>query len=148
LVIQKNKPKQTQFKAKTNPIDSKGKNDAKYVFTKDYDEKCEYRPKKTNPIQSQFKPNFKGRREFYLRWKNIMLAYSVESHIIVVRNILNCNDRLAKPWSKITLDNPESASRTTFRIIPLVLPVLSKERSMHSDSDESLCLSKFEYCIF
>ena len=77
-----------------------------------------------------------------------MLASAVITHIIAVRNILNCNDRLAKPWSKITLCNPESASRPTFRIIPLVLPVLSKERFMHSDSDESLCLSKFEYCIF
>ncbi len=64
-----------------------------------------------------------------------MLASEVESHIIVVRNILNCNDRVAKPWSKVTLPNPESASRTTFRIISLVLPVLLKERSMHGDSD-------------
>jgi hypothetical protein len=98
--------------------------------------------------QSQFKANFNGPGEFYLRWENIMLAYAVLNHIIVVRNILNCNDRIAKPWSKITLYNPESASRTTFRIISLVLPVLSKERFMHGDSDESLCLSKFEYCIF
>ena len=77
-----------------------------------------------------------------------MLASAVVTHIIAVRNILNCNDRVAKPWSKITLCNPESASRPTFRIISLVLPVLSKERFMHGDSDESLCLSKFEYCIF
>jgi hypothetical protein len=77
-----------------------------------------------------------------------MLASAVITHIIAVRNILNCNDRLAKPWSKITLCNPESASRPTFRIISLVLSVLSKERFMHSDSDESLCLSNFEYCIF
>jgi len=122
--------------------------------------------KKTNPIQTQFSRKSHaqiGRKEsriaclgcqcgaygeFYLRWKNIMLASAVESHIIAVRNILNCNDRVAKPWSKITLCNPESASRPTFRIISLVLPVLSKERFMHGDSDESLCLSKFEYSIF
>ena len=85
--------------------------------------------------------NFEHCGEFYLRQKNIMLASAVESRIIAVRNILNCNDRLAKPWSKITLYNPESASRPTFRIISLVISVLSKERFMHSDSDESLCLS-------
>jgi hypothetical protein len=64
-----------------------------------------------------------------------MLASAVRTHIIAVRNILNCNDRLAKPWSKITLCNPESASRPTFRIIPLILFVLSKERFMHGDYD-------------
>jgi hypothetical protein len=77
-----------------------------------------------------------------------MLATAVDRHIITVRNILNCNDRVAEPWSKITLCNPESASRPTFRIILLVLFVLSKERFIHGDSDESLCLSNFEYCIF
>jgi hypothetical protein len=92
--------------------------------------------------------NFKCHREFYLRWENIMLASAVESHIIAVRNILNCNDCVAKPWSKITLKNPDSATRPTFRIISLILSVLSKESLMHGDSDESLCLSKFEYCIF
>jgi len=143
----KTKPKQTQLK----PIQT------------------QFKPIKANfnAKQSQFKPNcFKpisapnesriaclgcqcgAYGEFYLRWKNIMLASAVESHIIAVRNILNCNGRVAKPWSKITLCNPESASRPTFRIISLVLPVLSKESFMHGDSDESLCLSKFEYCIF
>ncbi len=100
---------------------------------------------KTKPIQTQFNPKqtqfFERPGKFYWRLQNIMLATAVITHIIAVRNILNCNDRLAKPWSKITLCNPESASRPTFRIIPLVLPVLSKERFMHSDSDESLCLS-------
>jgi hypothetical protein len=51
-------PKQTQFKAKTNPIASKGKIDAKFVCTKDYEEICGYWHKKTKPIQTQFKPNF------------------------------------------------------------------------------------------
>jgi hypothetical protein len=50
LIKAKTKPIQTQ----TNPIASKGKIDAKYVFTKDYEEKCGYGPKKTNPIQTQF----------------------------------------------------------------------------------------------
>ena len=107
LVIQ---TKQTQFKA------NKAKNKPNSNPIK----------AKTNPIQTQF-------QMFYLRWENIMLASAVIAHIIVVRNILNCNDRLAKPWSKITLCNPESASRPTFRIILLVLPVLSKERFMHGD---------------
>jgi hypothetical protein len=49
-----------------------------------------------------------------------MLVFEVDSNIIAIRNILNCNDRVAKPWSKITLCNPESASRPTFRIISLV----------------------------
>jgi hypothetical protein len=62
-----------------------------------------------------------------------MLASVVGSHIIAVRKILNCNDRLAKPWSIITLFIPISASRPTFRIILRVLPVLSKEGFMHSD---------------
>jgi len=77
-----------------------------------------------------------------------MLASAVVTHIIALRNILNCNERLAKPWSKITLCNPGSASRPTFRIISLVLPVLSKERFMHSDSDESLCSVSLNIVFF
>ena len=49
-----------------------------------------------------------------------MLVSEVDTNIIVIRNISNCNDSVAKPWSKITLSNPESASRPIFCIIPIV----------------------------
>ena len=119
-------PKQTQFKPISKP-NKPNSQKAKYDFLAEF-----------TTLKGA---NFKCPGEFYLQWENFMLASAVTNHIITVRNILNCNDRVAKPWSKITLDNPESASRPTFRIIPLVLPVLSKERFMHGDSDESLCLS-------
>jgi len=51
-----NKPNLSQNKPNSNPIFRKAKIDAKCVFTKDYEEKDEYGPKKTNPIQTQFKP--------------------------------------------------------------------------------------------
>jgi hypothetical protein len=35
--------------------------------------------------------------EIFLRYENIILASAVDSHIIAVRNILNCDDRVAKP---------------------------------------------------
>jgi hypothetical protein len=108
----KNKPNSNPIKPKTKPIQTQ-----------------------FNPKQTQFKANQTQFQMFYLRLENIMLASAVRTHIIAVRNILNCNDRLAKPWSKITLCNPESASRPTFRIISLVLFVLSKERFMHGDYD-------------
>ena len=58
LVIQTNKANSNPIKAKTNPIQTqfveRVKNDAKFVFTKDYEEKRGYGPKKTNPN----KPNF------------------------------------------------------------------------------------------
>jgi len=56
LVIQTNKAKQSQFKANSNPIASKGKIDAKCLFTMDYEENRGYGPKKTNPKQTQSKP--------------------------------------------------------------------------------------------
>jgi len=56
LVIQTNKAKQSQFKANSNPIASKGKIDVKCIFTMDYEENRGYGPKKTNPKQTQSKP--------------------------------------------------------------------------------------------
>ncbi len=65
LMKVKNKAKQTQFKPKQTqfkPNSRKAKIDAKCVLTREYEENCEYGPKKTNPKQTQFKPNFfKGR---------------------------------------------------------------------------------------
>jgi hypothetical protein len=53
LVIGKNKPNLSQNKPNSKPICRKGKIDAKSVFTKDYEEKRGYGPKK----QTQCKPN-------------------------------------------------------------------------------------------
>jgi hypothetical protein len=49
-----------------------------------------------------------------------MLASEVDSNIIAIIDISNCNDRVAKPWSKITLRYTEPASRPTFRVISFV----------------------------
>ncbi len=43
-------------KPNSNPIAERVKIDAKCVFTKDYEEKCGYGPKKTNPKQTQSNP--------------------------------------------------------------------------------------------
>jgi hypothetical protein len=48
-----NKPNLSQNKPNSKPIYRKAKIDAKSVYTKDYEEKCGYGPKKTKPIQSQ-----------------------------------------------------------------------------------------------
>jgi len=40
----------TKNKPNSNPIYRKAKNDAKYLYTKDYEENRGYGPKKTNPI--------------------------------------------------------------------------------------------------
>jgi len=53
--------KQTQFKPNSKPIQTqnkpnsrKDKNDTKSPYTKDYEQKCGYGPKKTKPKQTQF----------------------------------------------------------------------------------------------
>jgi len=46
----------TKNKPNSKPIYRKAKNDAKYVYTKDYEENRGYGPKKTNPIQTQSNP--------------------------------------------------------------------------------------------
>jgi len=51
--LTKNKPNLSQNKPNSNPISRKAKIDAKCVFTKDYEDICEYGQKK----QTQFKPN-------------------------------------------------------------------------------------------
>jgi len=61
LVIQTNKAKQSQFKANSNPIASKGKIDAKCLFTMDYEENRGYGQKKqtqNKPNQSQFQTRY------------------------------------------------------------------------------------------
>jgi len=58
--LTKNKPNLSQNKANSKPICRKGKIDAKCVYTKDYEEKFEYWPKKTNPKQTQFKTNYQS----------------------------------------------------------------------------------------
>ncbi len=40
--LTKNKPNLSQNKANSNPIWQKGKIDAKYLYTKDYEDICEY----------------------------------------------------------------------------------------------------------
>jgi len=57
--------KQTQFKPNSKPIQTqnkhnsrKDKNDTKCAFTKDYEQKCGYGPKKTKPKQTQSNPIF------------------------------------------------------------------------------------------
>jgi hypothetical protein len=57
LVIQTNKANKAKNKPNSNPIDSKGKIDAKHLFTESYDDKtvlclCENKAN-SNPIQTQ-----------------------------------------------------------------------------------------------
>jgi len=47
--LTKNKPNLSQNKPNSKPIYRKAKNDAKHVFTKDYDERSGYGPKKNKP---------------------------------------------------------------------------------------------------
>ncbi len=51
------KGKQTQYKANTNPIPEMSKMNVTSILTKDYENKPPSSPKKTNPIQTQNKPN-------------------------------------------------------------------------------------------
>ncbi len=55
FVVRINKPN-------SNPIAERVKIDAKCVFTKDYEEKCGYGPKKTNPKQTQFQKSQNERK--------------------------------------------------------------------------------------
>jgi len=55
----KNKPNQTQFKAKTNPISKMPKMNLNIYLTMNYKNLSRWRPKKTNPIQTQSKPILK-----------------------------------------------------------------------------------------
>ncbi len=60
-------------KPNSNPIKPncrKGKIDAKYVFTKDYEENAAKGPKKTNPIQTQFR---RGQSPIYPHFGNFLL---------------------------------------------------------------------------
>ncbi len=54
----KNKPNQTQFKANTNPIFRMAKFALSSFITSKYEKVSSQRGKKTNPIQSQYKPNW------------------------------------------------------------------------------------------
>jgi len=62
LAGQKNKPNQTQFKAKTNPISEIPKMNLNLYSTKSYGSFRLYGRQKTNPKQTQFKPNLVRRR--------------------------------------------------------------------------------------
>jgi len=50
----KNKPNQTQYKPKTNPIPERPKMNANAFLQKDYENISRWRGEKTNSIQSQF----------------------------------------------------------------------------------------------
>jgi len=50
----KNKPNQSQYKANTKPIASKAKIDAKYSYTKDYENISRSLLRKNKPKQTQF----------------------------------------------------------------------------------------------
>ena len=56
LAPPKNKPNQTQFKAKTKPIGWTLKMNVTSFTTSDYTKKRSFSPKKTNPIQTQTNP--------------------------------------------------------------------------------------------
>jgi hypothetical protein len=53
------KPNQTQFKPNTNPITEKALINISSFMTSKYEEVSRWRDKKTNPIQTQSKANFK-----------------------------------------------------------------------------------------
>jgi hypothetical protein len=57
LVIQTNKPNSNPIQSQTNPIPERPGMNVKQCNTKDYEEKCGYRPRKnkanSNPIQTQ-----------------------------------------------------------------------------------------------
>ena len=53
----KNKPKQTQFKANSNPIPERPKMNTRNALTMSYKNFPRLPGKKTNPKQTQFKPN-------------------------------------------------------------------------------------------
>ena len=57
LTVVKNKPNQTQFKANSNPIPERPEMNLSTYFTSKYNNKTAFRRKKTNPIQTQNKPN-------------------------------------------------------------------------------------------
>ena len=61
LAGRKNKPNQTQNKANSNPIAERAKMNVNIYQTKVYNNKTAFRRKKTNPIQTQFEPNFSTR---------------------------------------------------------------------------------------
>ncbi len=52
----KTKPKQTQYKANTNPIPEKPKMNVTSILTKDYENERLRRAGKTKPIQTQSNP--------------------------------------------------------------------------------------------
>ena len=58
-----NKPNQTQFKPKTNPISKIPKMNVNKIITMNYKNLSRWRDKKTNPI----KPNFKANPDFLAR---------------------------------------------------------------------------------
>jgi hypothetical protein len=54
----KNKPNQTQFKPKTNPISKMPKINVSIYYTKEYSNKTAFRRKQNKPNQSQFQTQF------------------------------------------------------------------------------------------
>jgi hypothetical protein len=57
LAGQKNKPNQTQFKAKTNPISKRPKMNVKFCKIMAYENKSNRTLGENKPKQTQFKPN-------------------------------------------------------------------------------------------
>jgi hypothetical protein len=85
----KNKPNQTQFKPKTNPISKMPKISVNIYYKREYNNEIAYWRMQNKPKQSQYKPNFKPYPEHSRMGQFKPLSYLSNGHM---KN--NCSCRL------------------------------------------------------